>query len=233
MNKSSYLSILLLLSLSACINNSDSTEIDQLKMEIEELKQTIQKQAYIENKKIEEHQRELSEFNHAIKRTFDDEGYINYEFNFSHFSSISSRLSGSADDTEKKLINYGYIERGRYLGQSVIQQDLYELELTSKGRSMLIDTETKYYDDGSSFYRWKFKVGKGRFKEVIEVQLIDDTKAKVKFTCEIIEITKIGKEVFEEDDYIGEIKEYTETFVKRGKYWVPKDVSSFNRGWYR
>ena len=233
MNKSSYLSILLLLSLSACINNSDSTEIDQLKMEIEELKQTKQKQAGIENKKIEEHQRELSEFNHAIKRTFDDEGYINYEFNFSHFSSISSRLSGSADDTEKKLINYGYIERGRYLGQSVIQQDLYELELTSKGRSMLIDTETKYYDDGSSFYRWEFKVGKGRFKEVIEVQLIDDTKAKVKFACEIIEITKIGKEVFEEDDYIGEIKEYTEIFVKRGKYWVPKDVSSFNRGWYR
>lgn len=236
MNKPLYLGIFITMAITACVTNSDSDKIEQLQKENQELKQIVQKHdslLNIQNQQKEEYRKQLNEFNEAIKRTFNQEGYSNYEFNYSDHFSVSSRMAGSPDETEQKLINYGYVERGRYLGKSVIEQDLYDLELTSKGRSMLLDAETNYYDNGSYSYRWQFKIGRGRFKEVIDFKLIDDSKAEVKFTCELIEITDIGKDVFKENDTVGETKEYSETFIKNGADWVPKEISSFNKGWYK
>jgi hypothetical protein len=212
----------------------NSEDIKSLNEKIEKLdSRLLQIESRDSTKKEDNNEEKIKEFEEALKKTFENQGFINYEFSFSEFMSISSRLNGSPDEKTKKLIDLGYLEVGEYLGESVIHEKLYNLNLTSKGSSMLLKTKTVDYNDGTTSYRWFFKVGRGRFKAIKNYRLIDENKVEINFTCEILEITEIGKKVFDNIDYEGEIKEYSEIFIKKGSNWIPKDVTSFGKGWYK
>lgn len=229
--KISYLFVFMVI-FSSC--NHDS-RIKELENRTDSLEYQLEYYSEILEDLKQEKEKKIAEFKKAdelIRETFINEGYKNLEFNYSNFMSISSRLNGSPDDDERKLINLGYIRKGRYLGTSVVQLPLYDLELTSKGRDFLLENEANYYDDGSKYYRWKFKVGRAKYKEILKYEYLSEQELKITFTCEVIEITDIGRYVFDEDDEIGAILEYEEVFVLKGDKWKLKDYP-FGYRWYK
>jgi hypothetical protein len=206
----------------------DESKIDEIEIRLSQLESTVsnfdrivQEQDSIKREK----EAELKQFEDLIVKAFHKE-----------FGSLEFRLtdyigeSNINHDMDKTLIDKSFVSRGRFLYSSMFDYDVYEWELTSKGRNGLYKKEEDWNKNISDYEeRWFFIYGKSKFNGVTKVEYINSKQTKVTYETVRLSITDLAAK----DWYIGEINEHELEFKKASSNWIISESEPFSSYWVR
>tara|TARA_B110000285_G_C14934707_1_gene519003 strand:- start:39 stop:746 length:708 start_codon:yes stop_codon:yes gene_type:complete len=218
----------------SCSENTKTEQlqsrIDTLEIRLSESKTQLDKFTPI----LEEQQRIANEkaaeektFLDVIKVAMAKHGFQNYEFHMtSSLESICSTYDGIGG-MSKKAIRLGWVERGKYLYESMFGDSYYEWKLTEKGRANLIEKESQYNKQGFLKETWHLSKGKKKLVGITKINYTNANQAKVTYSFEITSLTDYAFN----DWFVGEIDEHTFNLRKKGDEWIITDSSPFASGW--
>ena len=206
----------------------DETRIREMENRLNELETIVNKFDLIvqEQDSIKkEKEAELKQFEDIIVDLFNDKiGSIE----FRHTDYIGE--CNISHNMDKDLINKGYVSRIKFLYTSMFDYDVYEWELTSKGRNNLYKVEEEWNKNIRDYEkRWFFIYGSSKFNGVTKVEYINTSQAKVTYETVRLSITDIE----DKDTFVGEVTEHTLEFKKDGENWIIADSDPLNSKWVR
>lgn len=208
----------------------DESRIKEMENRLSELETIVNKFDLIvqEQDSIKkEKEAELKQFEDIIVDVFNDEiGSIEFQ----HTDYIGECNISISDDMNEDLINKGYVSRMQFLYTSMFNYDVYEWELTSKGRNNLFKVEKEWNKNIRDYEeRWFFIYGSSKFIGVTKVEYINSNQAKVTYETICLSITDIA----DEDWYVGEVSEHELDFKKDGLNWKISNSEPLNSTWVR
>ena len=220
--------------LTSCQDDSKLKEMENRLSEkedkLKELESTVSKFELLvkEQDSIKsEKEAELKQFEDILVSAFENVfGSITFEL--SDYIGVSS--ISSVEFQNKSFINKGFIQKGELLYSNRIGNNVYNWDLTSKGRNCLYKTNEKWNNNISrNTEEWFFKFGKGKFNGVTKVEYINSNQARVTYETILLSKTELSGT----DSYIGEITEHEMEFKRNASSWVISKANPFHPFWVK